>query len=171
MIYPISALLLALFLTAVTVLEHKKPSGIWKRINLGLFLAGILIVAVCRVTAGAMISSSGQTETWMEWAHDMLSQHYAISFPVLAVLSGILLVSWLLSLTEKRRRSTTGLFLRRTVGLLSSAALLLLAPLYAFMTENTSVPLETLILLSGIGEALMLRLTDALEGFFEPKQK
>ncbi|MBQ8186063.1 MAG: hypothetical protein IJ037_04230 [Clostridia bacterium] len=171
MIYLISAVFLTVFLAAVTVFERKKPSPCWKRINLGLFLAGVLLVVLCRVTAGVMISSSGQTETWMEWAHDMLAQHYAISFPVLLVLTGILLIAWLLSMTEKRRRSTVGLFLRRTVGILASVSLLLLAPLYAFMTENDSVPLEALILLSGIGEALILRLTDALEGFFPPRNR
>ena len=113
-----------------------------------------------------MISSSGQTETWIEWARDMFFEHYSVSFPVLMVLLGILLVSWLLSLSEKRRKSVTGMFLRRTVGILASCTLLLLAPLYAFTTENDIVPLETLILISGIGEAMIFRLVYALEGLF-----
>lgn len=166
MIYLISSLILLFALTAVTVLESKKPSPVWKWLNLALSAAGLLTVILCCVIGESLISGSTQSETWMEWARDMFRQHYAVSLPVLGVLGGILLLSWLLSLTEKREKSHTGAFLRRAVGIPASAAILLLAPLYAFMTANDSVPLDTLILISGIGEALILRLLYALEGFF-----
>ncbi len=166
MIYLISALILIILLGTITVLESRKPSPLWKWLNLALSAAGILTVILCRVIADGLISSSGQSETWMEWARDMFRQHYTVSLPVLGILGGILLASWLLSLTEKRRKSVTGVFLRRTVGILASASLLLLAPMYAFMTANESVPMETLILISGMGEALILRIVYALEGFF-----
>jgi len=128
-------------------------------------------VLFCRILAESMIDRSSQSETWMAWARDMFAQHYRVSLPVLGVLFGALLISWLLSLTEKRKKSVTALFLRRTVGVLASCALLLLAPLYAFMTSNEFVPLETLILVSGIGESLIFRLLYALEGFFGEKRR
>lgn len=167
MIYLISALILTAALIGITVLETRKPSPVWKWLNLGLCFAGVLLVIICRTAAEAGISRSGQSETWMNWARDMFAQHYRVSLPVLLVLLGILLASFLLSLTDKRNRSAVPGFLRRTVGILASVLLLMLAPLYAFMTANEIVPLDIMILLSGIGEALILRLVYALEGFFD----
>ena len=166
MIFLVSLPFFAAVLACITILERKKPSPHWKRLNLALALSGVLIVLLCRILAGVLIGSSEQSETWMTWAHDMLSQHYVISLPVLFTLTGILLAAWLLSLTEKRRRSTVGFILRRTVGILASSVLFLLAPMYAFMTENEFVPLDLLIVISGFGEALIVRIIDALEAFF-----
>lgn len=171
MIYLFFALLLTIGLTAITILENRSPSPVWSRLNLGLAAAGCVSVLLCRILAGSMISASGQSDTWNEWARDMFFQHYSVSLPVLLVLLGILLVSWLLSLSEKRKKSVTALFLRRTVGILASCTLLLLAPLYAFTTENNIVPLETLILISGIGEALIFRLVYALEGILASRNR
>ncbi|MBQ2727381.1 MAG: hypothetical protein IJF78_16895 [Clostridia bacterium] len=166
MIYLITALLLTAALIGITVLETRKPSTVWKWLNLILCSAGVLIVIICRTAAEAGVSRSGQSETWMSWARDMFAQHYRVSLPVLLVLLGILVIAFLLSLPDKRNRSAVPGFLRRTVGILASVLLLMMAPLYAFMTANEIVPLDTLILLSGIGESLILRLVYALEGFF-----
>ena len=165
MIFLIFSAILTVFLIAVTVLEQKKPSRLWKWLNLALGACGVLTVLLCRIIGESMISSVFRTETWQSWARDMFAGHYSVSLPVLGVLGGILLISVLISLSEKKK-SVTGAFLRRSVGIPASAVLLLLALLYASVTANESVPLETLVFLSGVGEALILRLVYALEGFF-----
>lgn len=165
MIFLVFSAILTVFLIAVTVLEQKKPSRLWKWLNLALGAGGVLTVLLCRIIGESMISSVFRTETWQSWARDMFAGHYSVSLPVLGVLGGILLISVLISLSEKKK-SVTGAFLRRSVGIPASAVLLLLALLYASVTANESVPLETLVFLSGVGEALILRLVYALEGFF-----
>ena len=165
MIFLVFSAILTVLLIAVTVLEQKKPSRLWKWLNLALGACGVLTVLLCRIIGESMISSVFRTETWQSWARDMFAGHYSVSLPVLGVLGGILLISVLISLSEKKK-SVTGAFLRRSVGIPASAVLLLLALLYASVTANESVPLETLVFLSGVGEALILRLVYALEGFF-----
>lgn len=166
MIFLVFSAILTVFLIAVTALEQKKPSRLWKWLNLALGACGVLTVLLCRIIGESMISSVFRTETWQSWARDMFAGHYSVSLPVLGVLGGILLISVLISLSEKKKKSVTGAFLRRSVGIPASAVLLLLALLYASVTANESVPLETLVFLSGVGEALILRLVYALEGFF-----
>jgi len=104
MIYLLSALILLILLIAVTVLESSRPSPFWKWLNLGLTGSGVIIVFLCHVIGNRMIAGSAQTEMWMAWAKDMLAQHYTISLPLLGVLGGILLLSWTLSLSEKRHK-------------------------------------------------------------------
>ncbi len=166
--YVIFSVLLTLALAALTVSGETKrgrssPRTLF-RANLALSAAGLLLLAGTFVVARTSVFGGNFDAEFTEWAWNMLAVYYRLSLVPFAVFFGITAVSLVLAMAEGNRRPARfgdapsfKFCLSLAVTVVFSAVMLLLAPMYAFMTVNESVALENFVLLTGIGEALLLR--------------
>lgn len=165
MIYSVIAVILSVFLIFLTVLGEKNPQ--FRRnlitINVILSLVGCTASAFIYFIVKGSVFSGEYDETWSEWAWDMFTLFYSISLPVLGVLLGILIVSTVLSIFTERKKSCTSQKVRVMAASASSIVMLIIAPVYGFMTQNDVIPLYGYILVSGIAQALVFRIVFAIE--------
>ncbi len=132
-------------------------------INLALAAGGVLIVGVAFFLANHAVFHSGFDAEFSEWAWDMLTVYYQLSLIPMAVFFGIGTLSFLIAAADPKQCTGFPLKLRLSVMVTFSAVLLMLAPMYSFMTVNEQVALDACILFTGCGEALILRAPLLLE--------
>ena len=125
--------------------------------NLALSGAGAVLVLGTLIAARQTIFGSGFDAEFAGWAWDMLGVYYRLSLIPLAVFLGVSALSCVVAAADPKQRSGFPLKLRLSAALVFSLVLLFLAPLYSFMTVNEKVALDIYILLTGFGEALILR--------------
>ena len=92
---------------------------------------------------------------FVSWAWDAFALYLRFALIVTGVLLCLTVLSCVSSLSVKAHRGSTGL--RLLVSLLSSAALLLSGPFYAFMTATDKLPLSALVLTVSFASALSMR--------------
>ena len=131
--------------------------------NLGLAGGGLLFLLTGVLMVRKNIFHSGLDAEFSEWAWDMMKVYYQLSMIPLAVFLVIGCLAFLPALADPKQRTGFPLKLRLSVTVVFSAVLLLIAPMYAFMTVNEQVVLDVYILLTGIGEALLLRVPLLIE--------
>ena len=171
MIYSLIAVPFAVFLIFLTVIGEKKsamkPS--LAKINAVLSIIGAAVIPAVHLIARKNIMSDGFEPAWSEWAWDMFTIYYSISVPVVSVLLGILLLSSLSSFFTERRKGDTAPKLRTMTSCAASVVMLILAPAYAFMTDNNVLPVDTYILIIGFAQSLLFRSVFTLEYISESR--
>ncbi len=156
--------ILALFIY-LTVTAERHPDRIkkYRLINLSLGSIGIIVLLATMFIGSALIDGSGQSDSWISWAFDMFSIYFKISISVFVFMLVILLLTTLLSIFDKKTRGGYPEKIRLITSIAASVILLLITFLYSPATENDYLPLDVLIVISGIAEAFAMRLTYALE--------
>jgi len=163
MIYTVIALLILMFLIWFTVRDSKiSPKIAWKG-NLFLTCIGILLYIAVFLFLILQLSQDTMDADYAAWAWNAVFVFLELSLVPLAIFLFITCFSALSAIWDKKYRSKNARITRYSCSLCCSAAMLLLAPYYSFMTENTQVPLEICILLLGIADALILRCMFLLE--------
>lgn len=125
--------------------------------NLALSGAGAVLVIAVAAIARMNIFGGGFDADFSGWAWDMLAVYYRLSLIPFAVFFVLSVVSFLIAAAEPKQRTGFPLKLRLSVTVVFSIVMLLLAPMYSFMTVNEKVALDAYVLLTGSGEALLLR--------------
>lgn len=156
---------LSLFLTFVLLIltvdgetgRGREHPRVFFYANLALTGVGVLLAGTAFFLAWRGIRGGGFDAEFTEWAWDMLVVYYQLSLIPLAVFLGISALSCLIAVFDPKQRAGFPLKLRLSVTVVFSVVLLLLAPMYSFMTVNEKVALELYVLLTGFGEALILR--------------
>ena len=131
--------------------------------NLVLSAVGGLMIAAVFFLARHDVFRNGMDPEFSGWAWDMLSVYYQLSLIPTAVFFGIGILSFLTAAADPKQRTGFPHKLRLSVTVTFSAVVLFLAPMYSFMTVNEQVALENYVLLTGCGEALLLRAPLLLE--------
>ncbi len=126
-------------------------------INLVFAVTGVVLIAAALFMARNGICGGGLDAEFSEWAWDMLAVYYQLSLIPLAVFIVISTLSCFIAVFERKQRAGFPLKLRLSVVVVFSVVMLLLAPMYSFMTVNEKVALDLYVLLTGFGEALVLR--------------
>lgn len=133
-------------------------------INFGFSAVGVILAAVSFFCAHSAIFGGDFDAEFTEWAWDMLAVYYRLSLVPFAAFLVISALACLIAVLEGSQRQhrhgfgpTMKLRLCLSVTVVFSTVMLLLAPMYAFMTVNENVALELYILLTGFGEAFALR--------------
>lgn len=166
--YVFFSILLVIAFAVLTVAGETKRFGTRIRalfwINLGISAAGVLLAAVTFFCARSAVFGGGFDAEFTEWAWDMLAVYYRLSMIPFAAFLAISALAGLTAVLEGEKKhgrygltSSVKLRLFLAVTVVFSAVMLLLAPLYAFMTVNENVPLERYVLLTGFAEALAMR--------------
>ncbi len=132
-------------------------------LNLALTVAGVLITAAAFLLAYNAVFHNGLDVEFSEWAWDMLTVYYQLSLIPAAVFLVLGTLSFLVAAADPKQRAGFPLNLRLSVMVTFSTVLLFLAPMYSFMTANEQIALDTYVLLTGCGEALLLRAPLLLE--------
>ncbi len=156
---------LSLLLTAVficlTVAGETKRLKVRPRVLFGVNFAfavgGLLTVCITYLIARSQIYGGSFDEAFTEWAWDMFAVYFQISLPVLAVLVVIAAVSFLVAVFDPKQRAGMPMKLRLSVTIVFSVVMLMLAPMYSFMTVNDNVPIDVYVLATGVGEAFLMR--------------
>ncbi len=125
--------------------------------NLVLASGGVLLFACTFWAARSTIFGGDFDAEFAGWAWDMLAFYYSLSLPPTAVFFGLAVLACIVAVFDRKRRTGFSLKLRLSVLVVFSIIPLFLAPMYSFMTVNETVALESYVLLTGIGEALLLR--------------
>ena len=162
-----AALMICLLILTLRAERGSVPAEKRNRRDLILGIAGVLLLSLC-FAVGMILTGRGNDTG--EWARDMFLEYYRIAGPALA---GLLLILCFASLcTAASPKLQKGLFPRFRVWVnpVCSALFLLLTPFYAALTVNPHVPIHILILLSGLGAALVFRLLLPLEYRAERKK-
>jgi len=126
-------------------------------VNLALASGGVLLLAGTFFAARSTITGGGFDEEFIGWAWDMFAVFFRLSLIPTAFFFIIALLSCFVAAFDRKQRSGFPLKLRLSSFVVFSLIPLLLAPMYSFMTVNESVALDSYVLLTGIGEALLLR--------------
>lgn len=125
--------------------------------NLALTSVGALLLVCTFIIAKGAITSGGFDAEFSGWAWDMFSFFYILSLILTAVFLGIAVLACLVAVFDRKQRAGFPLKVRLSVLVVFSLIPMLLAPMYSFMTVNESVALDSYVLLTGIGESLLLR--------------
>ncbi len=164
MMYTVFAVALSAALIVLTVTPLRKPEK-RKRIALldGILatLGGILLIAV-GILARLSLSDESLDAEWVVWAWGRLVVYYKLSLLAVGGILGFLLLSLFVGRLDPKHETPTRPLMRISVSLASSILFLLVTPFYAYMLQNTALPMVEYVLFSGIGEALLFRLIPAL---------
>ncbi len=159
--YLFFAILLAFVFLILTVFGEtgrgKNHSRTLFLTNLALTCGGILLLACTFLSARSAITGGGFDAEFAGWAWDMLSFYYMLSLIPTAVFLGIAVLACLVAVFDRKQRAGFPQKVRLSVLVVFAIIPLFLAPMYSFMTVNESVALDSYVLLTGIGEALLLR--------------
>ncbi len=149
----------------LTVRAEKQPEKLkkYRLVNFILGASGILTLATVFMIGLVSIKNSDSTESWHSWAFDMFTIYFKISLPLLTLLLGTLLLTALISMFDKKTRGGYPEKIRLITSIAASSLLMLIAFFYSPVTENDGLPLDVMIVISGIAEAFAMRLTYALE--------
>lgn len=160
MYYFFSVLLIFVFLILTVGAETAKGKNhprVFFNINLVLTVIGVVLFSSVSVYAWCAVHNSGFDAEFAEWAWDMFVVYYQLSLIPLAVFVFLSAMSCLIAVFEPKQRNGFSLKLRLSVTIVFSVVILFIAPMYSFMTVNEKVAVDTFVLLTGIGEALLLR--------------
>ncbi len=165
--YTIFAILLAAGLGILTVLgfgggRRGKLCFVW---NLALSAAGLLGVILVPLIARAMVFGGNHTEEWKSWAWDAFSLFLKTTLPFLGISLLLICLTMLVTVLAERssaadrKRRVFSAVIRQAFSMAASVLFLLLAPFYSVMAETDEAMLHVLILLFGVAEAMLMRLT------------
>jgi len=174
MTYAVIAVLLFVLITVLSVLGHSRTANdprirkLISLIDLAFGIIGLILVIAVQVFIGVRISAVSKDAvstgaSFASWATDMIGGWYSVALPAVGILLGIDILAAVLSRFDKKQQEKGSVFLRSAVLTVSSAVPLSLAPFYGFMTENSTVPLYSAILVSGIGMSLVFRAVSLIE--------
>lgn len=160
----ISVILIAAFIF-LTVAASKNPKkiGTYRAVNTAAGIIGVLILIGSYLTGYLSINSENNDPEWASWAGDMFYIYYDLTIRVFLILFALVIVSTLLSLTNKKSRDGFFRKIRIITPVAISVLLLLITHFYAPATANDVLPLHVIIYFSGIGEALAMRFAYTLE--------
>ena len=160
----ISILIIVGFIT-LSILGDKNPKKItaYKNVNLIFGIVGIILFAGAYFFGRFTITSVSRDATWVEWAGNMFGIYFSLALPLFAICLGAITIYYLISLVQKKKIGNFQIKIRKIFSLVSSAAMLTLAVIYAPIIANKIFPLDVLVFIAGIGQALAMRLTYVLE--------
>lgn len=125
--------------------------------NLALTSSGVLLLVSTFFVSRNTITGGSFDAEFSGWAWDMFSFFYILSLIPAVIFLGIAILACLVAVFDRRQRAGFPLKVRLSVLVVFAIIPLFLAPMYSFMTVNESVALDSYVLLTGIGEALLLR--------------
>lgn len=157
MIYTVFAVLLLIFLIWLTIRHNNLPPKTAFIGNLMLVLIGGALYALVFGYLSFCLSAEGMDALFVEWAWNALKTYMEISVYPLVVFLFLTCFAALSSRLDKKFRTKNARITRFSTSLCCSAAMLLIAPFYSFMTANEQIPLDACILVLGIADALLLR--------------
>jgi hypothetical protein len=133
-------------------------------------LGGVLLSAVGIIARISIFGGSFDPE-WTDWAWGRMVVYYRISLLIVGILLGFLLLSFLLGRLDPKQETHTRHLMRIAVSTASSILILLVTPFYAYMLQNTALPLVEYVLFSGVGQALLFRLIPLLSALAPENSK
>jgi len=125
--------------------------------NLVLSAAGAVFVLTAFFLARHRIFGGAFDAEFTGWAWDMLAVYYRLSLIPCVVFLAVSALACLVAAADPKQRNGFPLKLRLSVTVVFSVVMLLLAPMYSFVTVNGKVALDVFVLLTGFGEAMLLR--------------
>ncbi|MBE6626849.1 MAG: hypothetical protein E7628_06700 [Ruminococcaceae bacterium] len=163
MIYTIIILLITAVLISLSVLTEKKPdlTRTMMFLNLSLSVIGAALIVLAHILATTKMNHFASNAGFHSWVSDYYQLYYLISLPAFILLFISNTVAALVNPIEKRKMKRISQILRLTVSIASSVLLLLL-PYYGLITQNNQLQIYVYIMMSGIGQALIIRLSDML---------
>jgi len=164
MMYTVFATALSAAFIVLTIAPLRKPSlrKACAAVDLILTLLGAVLLAASAVIARLSITRGDFEAEWADWAWGRMVVYYRFSFLITGILLGILLLSLLLGRLEPKQETSTRHLMRIAASTASSLLILLITPFYAYMLQNTALPLVEYVLFSGVGEALLFRVIPLL---------
>lgn len=163
MIYTVLIILISAALTGLSILSVKKPE-LYRHmiyVNLALTLVGSAVVIASHLIAKNKIDMFASDVSFHSWATDFYNLYYMIALPAFGLLLLISIIAAVIGLFDSRQLSGLPKFLRVIVSVASSVFLMLI-PYYGLITQNDNVQFYTYIMASGIGQALIIRLSDMI---------
>ncbi len=151
-----------IYLTAATSKKSAKLKT-YRLINASLGILGALIVIGSYLIGYLSINNSKNDPEWACWAGDMFNIYFDLTIKVLLILLAAVIVSSLLSLTNKKSQGGFFRKIRLITPIAISAILLVITYFYAPATDNAVLPLHVFIYFAGIGESLVMRFAYAVE--------
>ncbi len=163
MIYTIIIILISAILTALSIFAIKKPSHAKALIfvNLSLFVLGAALMVGSHLIATSKIDLFSSDALFHSWAIDFYNLYYMIAMPAFILLLVINVIAAVLGLFDSKQRTGFPKTLR-IVASISSSVFLMLIPFYGFITQNEYIEFYTYIMASGIGQALVIRVSDMI---------
>ena len=163
MIYTIIIVLITALLITLSVLAEKKQNLTRSilYINLILSIFGVTLIICAHLIANSKLNLYLYDEAFHSWASDFYELYYLISFPAFILLFVTNTLAALVRPTEGKKGKYISKLLRIIVSIASSV-LLLIIPYYGLFTQNNNLKLYIYIMISGVGQALIIRLADML---------
>lgn len=127
------------------------------RLNLILSAAGLVLTAALTVITRLRLFGGSFDADFASWAWDMLSVYYDISFISCGTALLVLSLSALTAVFDVKQREGFRLKLRLITNTAFSVLMLAIPMVYAFMIENESIDLKTIIYATGLAQALVIR--------------
>lgn len=160
----ISLILLAalIYLTVAGSLGGKRLKQ-FCLINTIIGVAGAVLTLGAYLVAVATINNASVDAEWSAWASDMFVGFFNLALPVFLVLFSVIALSSITAMASKRLLKGFMAKLRVITPIAVSALLLIITYFYAPATANETVPLNLYVYIAGIGLALAMRLTYAVE--------
>lgn len=140
-------------------------------VNLGISVGAAILCALIPFLVRALIFGGENTSEWKGWAWDAFAVFLKTTLPVMGI--GLLLIALtvVVNVSGSRKNSLFSALIRQSASVAFSVILLFLAPFYSAMAETGGAFLHVFILIFGIAEALLMRLTFALELAIKLKRK
>ena len=163
MMYTVIIFLITATLITLTVLSEKKAAyqRVFMYINLALAVLGVAMIITAHVVATNQINLYYSDAGFYSWASDFYELYYLITFPAFILLFVTNTIAALVSPSEGKTGKNISKLLRIIVSIASSV-LLLIIPYYGLFTQNNNLKLYIYIMISGVGQALIIRLADML---------
>ena len=163
MMYTIIIFLITAALITLTIFSEKKAKycRAFMYVNLALAVLGVALIIAAHVVATNQINQFYSESGFYSWASDFYELYYLISFPAFILLFITNVLAAIVSPTGGKNGKNVSKILRLIVSITSSVLLLLL-PYYGLFTQNNSLKLYIYIMISGVGQALIIRLSDML---------
>lgn len=164
MTYTIVVLFIIALLSTLSILgEKKKRNGkLFLIINASLFAVGAVMLTSSYFAGVHSINALDSGSDLYSWSKEFFDLYFDMSMWPFAFLLVITVIAAILGIFSPKYQTPVSRVLRHTVSLFSSL-LLLLIPFYGYFTQNESVPLLLFMALSGIGQALMIRASNAID--------
>ncbi len=151
-----------IYLTTIGELRSEKAQKL-RILNLTIGIIGLVILIASLVCGVISINISGLGEEWISWAKDMYLFYFGISLPFLFVFISAISAASAAAFFDKKVQGGYPHKVRIITSVASSAVLLIIALFYSDMIKNKNLSLDIFVLAAGLGEALAMRLTFALE--------
>jgi len=156
-------LIAALIYLTVAASKNQKKIDTYRTINTVLGILGVLTVIGSYFTGYLSINSAKNDPEWASWAGDMFYVFFDLTARVYIILFFAVIISSLLSLTNKKSRGGFFSKIRIITPVAISALLLLITYFYAQVTKNDILPIHVFVYIAGVGEAMAMRLVYTVE--------